>query len=301
MHGNRPTEAMKALIRRLGNGETIRFLGMDNRRVTGLCRRYCFVPSMATANTNLVDGSIARGYLERNGDGEYALSPSGRAIYGKMDGDFDRWEIVISCSAVDGTVTGGVSWRCTCVPVGKDGAVVGKARATKYWEARRYSTLDDLVSTVTRNLKAAGFTANQIAFSELTPEVADIDRRQRMLMEERRNARHLERLEHGERRKREAGMTIDHVLMTPVSALDISTRSANCLREAGVSVIGELVVLNDADIMAMKNAGRKTLYDLKEALFMFDAGLRLGDGLPDWQIEEIARLKDEVLTGHKPR
>jgi len=298
MTGSRPSEAMKILIRRLGNGKTVRFLGMDKRRAAGLRRRYCFVPGMTTANTNLVDGAIARGYLERNRDGEYTLSPSGRAIYANMNGDFERWEITVSGSE---TPIGGFAWRCTCVPAGKDGTVSKLTRAARYLENRRYNTLDALVSAVVRDLKSAGFASDQIVFCPMTQETADMDRRQRDLIGQRRKAIELEQAEYIEMQKREANMTVDHVLMTPVSSLDISTRSANCLKEAGVTVIGELVAMSEADVMAMKNAGRKTLNDLKEAMAMFDVNLLLGSGLPDWQVEEIARLKGDEPQERNPR
>lgn len=64
------------------------------------------------------------------------------------------------------------------------------------------------------------------------------------------------------------------LLNQPISILDLSVRSANCLQSAGLKTIGELVTKNDEEIMAFKNFGKRSLQEIKEKLT--ELGLSLG-------------------------
>ena len=63
-------------------------------------------------------------------------------------------------------------------------------------------------------------------------------------------------------------------LKLPISELELSVRSSNCLREANVKSIGDLVRRNEEDMLILKNFGKKSLNEIKELLA--GMGLTLG-------------------------
>ncbi len=63
-------------------------------------------------------------------------------------------------------------------------------------------------------------------------------------------------------------------LFRPVSELELSVRSANCLKNANIKLIGELVQKTEAEMLKTKNFGRKSLNEIKGILE--DMGLSLG-------------------------
>ena len=58
-------------------------------------------------------------------------------------------------------------------------------------------------------------------------------------------------------------------------------RSANCLQNANISLIGELVQRTEQDMLKTKNFGRKSLKEIKEILATM--GLSLGMKIDNWQ------------------
>lgn len=71
----------------------------------------------------------------------------------------------------------------------------------------------------------------------------------------------------------EGGSQLD-VLYRPVEELDLSVRAQNCLQNAGIRYVGELVQRTEAEMMKTKNFGRKSLKEIKDALA--DLNLSLG-------------------------
>ena len=65
-----------------------------------------------------------------------------------------------------------------------------------------------------------------------------------------------------------------------VDELELSVRSANCLQNANIRYIGELVQKTEAEMLKTKNFGRKSLKEIKEILA--EMGLRLGMKLDGW-------------------
>lgn len=75
---------------------------------------------------------------------------------------------------------------------------------------------------------------------------------------------------------------INENLYRSVEELELSVRSANCLKNAGIKLIGELVMKTEAEMLKTQNFGRKSLNEIKDVLA--DMGLTLGmklDGFPD--------------------
>jgi DNA-directed RNA polymerase subunit alpha len=67
---------------------------------------------------------------------------------------------------------------------------------------------------------------------------------------------------------------IDEVLLRHVEDLELSVRSANCLKNAGINSIGELVQKTEAEMLKTKNFGRKSLSEIKDILTEY--GLTFG-------------------------
>jgi len=75
---------------------------------------------------------------------------------------------------------------------------------------------------------------------------------------------------------------LNEYLLRPFDDLELSVRSANCLRNAGIRLIGELVQKTEPEMLKTKNFGRKSLNEIKEILA--EMGLSFGMKLdfPPW-------------------
>jgi DNA-directed RNA polymerase subunit alpha len=91
----------------------------------------------------------------------------------------------------------------------------------------------------------------------------------------------------------EKGPTLNENLFRPVAELELSVRSANCLQNADIKYIGELVQRSEGEMLKTKNFGRKSLNEIKEILreMGLDFGMRL-DNFPSRE-ELDARLARE--------
>jgi DNA-directed RNA polymerase subunit alpha len=69
-------------------------------------------------------------------------------------------------------------------------------------------------------------------------------------------------------------------LFRSVDELELSVRSANCLQNANIKTIGDLVQKSEAEMLKTKNFGRKSLKEIKEILA--EMGLSLGMKLESW-------------------
>jgi DNA-directed RNA polymerase subunit alpha len=80
-------------------------------------------------------------------------------------------------------------------------------------------------------------------------------------------------------------------LFKSVDELELSVRSANCLQNANIRFIGELVQRSEAEMLKTKNFGRKSLNEIKEVLgsMTLELGMTL-DNFPDRQ--EIERIRE---------
>jgi DNA-directed RNA polymerase subunit alpha len=74
--------------------------------------------------------------------------------------------------------------------------------------------------------------------------------------------------------------TLNENLLRSVDELELSVRSANCLKHANIKLIGDLVQKTEAEILATKNFGRKSLNEIKDILS--EMGLSLGMRLDNW-------------------
>jgi|TARA_B100000315_G_scaffold254178_1_gene294642 DNA-directed RNA polymerase subunit alpha len=83
-------------------------------------------------------------------------------------------------------------------------------------------------------------------------------------------------------------------LLRKVDELELSVRSANCLKNDNIIYIGDLVLKSEAEMLRTPNFGRKSLNEIKEVLSQM--GLHLGMDIADWppeNIEDLAKRLEE--------
>lgn len=83
-------------------------------------------------------------------------------------------------------------------------------------------------------------------------------------------------------------------LLRKVDELELSVRSANCLKNDNIVYIGDLIQKTESEMLRTPNFGRKSLNEIKEVLAQM--GLHLGMEVPDWppeNIEELAKKMEE--------
>ena len=91
---------------------------------------------------------------------------------------------------------------------------------------------------------------------------------------------------------------INRFLLKKVDELELSVRSANCLKNDNIIYIGDLVQKTEAEMLRTPNFGRKSLNEIKEVLSSM--GLRLGMEIPGWppeNIEEMAKKLEQEILG----
>ena len=85
---------------------------------------------------------------------------------------------------------------------------------------------------------------------------------------------------------------INRQLLRKVDELELSVRSANCLKNDNIVYIGDLVQKTEAEMLRTPNFGRKSLNEIKEVLSQM--GLRLGMELPAWPPENIEEMAKKL-------
>lgn len=81
---------------------------------------------------------------------------------------------------------------------------------------------------------------------------------------------------------------VDPILMRPVDDLELTVRSANCLKAENIYYIGDLIQRTENELLKTPNLGRKSLNEIKEVLA--SRGLTLGMKLENWPPSGMERL-----------
>lgn len=81
---------------------------------------------------------------------------------------------------------------------------------------------------------------------------------------------------------------IDPILLRPVDDLELTVRSANCLKAENIFLIGDLIQRTEVELLKTPNLGKKSLNEIKDVLAA--RGLSLGVRLEDWPPENIEEL-----------
>ncbi|MCC6596409.1 MAG: DNA-directed RNA polymerase subunit alpha [Rhodanobacteraceae bacterium] len=73
---------------------------------------------------------------------------------------------------------------------------------------------------------------------------------------------------------------VDPVLLRPIDDLELTVRSANCLKAESIYYIGDLVQKTEVELLKTPNLGKKSLTEIKDVLYQ--RGLQLGMKLDNW-------------------
>ncbi len=90
------------------------------------------------------------------------------------------------------------------------------------------------------------------------------------------------------------GLEFNPLLLKKVDELELSVRSANCLKNDNIVYIGDLIQKTEAEMLRTPNFGRKSLNEIKEVLS--GMGLHLGMDVEEWppeNIEDLAKKFEE--------
>jgi DNA-directed RNA polymerase subunit alpha len=80
--------------------------------------------------------------------------------------------------------------------------------------------------------------------------------------------------------EQQRSIQIDPILLRPVDDLELTVRSANCLKAENIYYIGDLIQRTENELLKTPNPGRKSLNEIKEVLAA--RGLTLGMKLENW-------------------
>ncbi len=69
----------------------------------------------------------------------------------------------------------------------------------------------------------------------------------------------------------------DKIMETTIEELELSVRSSNCLKRAGINTVEELVQKSEEDLMKVRNLGRKSLMEIKERLADLNLNMKKSD------------------------
>ena len=92
---------------------------------------------------------------------------------------------------------------------------------------------------------------------------------------------------------------IDPKLMQPVDDLELTVRSANCLKAENVYYIGDLVQKTESELLKTPNLGKKSLTEIKEVLAKF--GLSLGMKVDNWPPPGLPEPTEEQRAANASR
>lgn len=81
---------------------------------------------------------------------------------------------------------------------------------------------------------------------------------------------------------------IDPILVRPVDDLELTVRSANCLKAENIFLIGDLIQRTEVELLKTPNLGKKSLTEIKDVLAT--RGLSLGARLENWPPENLEEL-----------
>ena len=97
--------------------------------------------------------------------------------------------------------------------------------------------------------------------------------------------------------REEESLPFNRNLLKKVEELELSVRSANCLKNDNIVYIGDLVQKSESEMLRTPNFGRKSLNEIKEVLTIM--GLHLGmqiEGWPPENIEDLAKKMDDPFS-----
>lgn len=88
---------------------------------------------------------------------------------------------------------------------------------------------------------------------------------------------------------------VDPILLRPVDDLELTVRSANCLKAESIYYIGDLVQRTEVELLKTPNLGKKSLTEIKDVLA--SRGLSLGMRLENWPPPGLVDSRERIQAG----
>jgi len=126
-----------------------------------------------------------------------------------------------------------------------------------------------------------------------TPNDA-VDLAARLLQDQRSIFVGFDEPETDSRKESDEATDLNPLLLKKVDELELSVRSANCLKNDNIVYIGDLIQKSEAEMLRTPNFGRKSLNEIKEVLSGME--LHLGMDVEEWppdNIEDLAKKFEE--------
>jgi DNA-directed RNA polymerase subunit alpha len=98
----------------------------------------------------------------------------------------------------------------------------------------------------------------------------------------------LDQTEQPETGRGEVAPQVDPILLRPVDDLELTVRSANCLKAENIFLIGDLIQRTEVELLKTPNLGKKSLTEIKDVLAT--RGLSLWMRLENWPPENLEEL-----------
>ncbi len=92
------------------------------------------------------------------------------------------------------------------------------------------------------------------------------------------------------------GTLFDPIMLRPVDDLELTVRSANCLKAESIYYIGDLVQRTEMELLKTPNLGKKSLTEIKDVLA--DRGLSLGMRLDNWPPSDLYEEREMSAISH---
>ena len=93
--------------------------------------------------------------------------------------------------------------------------------------------------------------------------------------------------------KASAESDVDPILLKPIDDLELTVRSANCLKAENIHYVGDLVQRTEVELLKTPNLGKKSLTEIKDVLA--NLGLTMGSKLENWPPSGLRRPGEEKL------
>jgi DNA-directed RNA polymerase subunit alpha len=90
----------------------------------------------------------------------------------------------------------------------------------------------------------------------------------------------------------EEKVEFDPILLRPIDDLELTVRSANCLKAEHIYYIGDLIQRTEVELLKTPNLGKKSLTEIKDVLASH--GLSLGMRLENWPPANLGEKKEKV-------
>jgi len=93
-----------------------------------------------------------------------------------------------------------------------------------------------------------------------------------------------------QQQEEEQASDIDPILLRPVDDLELTVRSANCLKAENIYYIGDLIQRTEVELLKTPNLGKKSLTEIKDVLAQ--QALSLGMRLENWPPPELQKQRE---------